>query len=304
LSLAFGSLGTDTGGSIRIPAALCGIVGLKPTYGLVSLRGVLPLSWSLDHAGPMTKTVEDAALMLGLVAGHDPHDPYSRNVPVPSYTSGLEDGVRGVRIGIPKSYFFERVAPEVEAAVQQAIRTLEKLGARPVEVDLPSAKLQRAIFMQIVSPEAWSYHETHLRTHGDLYGADVRDRIETGRLLLSVDYVRAQRARGLMKAECRGMFRDADVVITPTVPIPPPRIDEKTVTWGSETETIYSALTRFTRPFNIVGLPAVSIPCGFTSNTLPIGLQIAGKPFDESTILRVARAYERDSEWSERRPNM
>lgn len=304
LSLAFGSLGSDTGGSIRIPAAACGIVGLKPTYGRVSLFGAIPLSWSLDHIGPMTQTVEDAAVMLEVIAGHDPRDPYSRDVPVPQYTRALTGNIKGLRVGIPRSFFFEKLVAEVETAVRSALRIMEKLGARLVEIDIPNAPLNRAIFSNIASPEAASYHEPFLRAHADLYGPEVRNRLEAGRLLLSIDYVRAQRARTALKEEFKVAFKTADVIVTPTLPIPAPRIDQPAVQWGNETEAVLSTLTRYTRLFNVVGVPTVSLPCGFTSEGLPIGLQIAGKPFGEGTVLRAAHAYEQEAGWFERRPTI
>ena len=302
LGMGNGSLGTDTGGSIRIPAALCGIVGLKPTYGRVSLHGVVPLSWSLDHAGPMARTVEEVTGLLQIVAGYDPKDPYSSDVAVPRYTDALTGSIEDIRAGIPKTYFYERMNPEVETAVRAALKTLEKLGARMVPVELPDVAGHQATWFQIAPPEAFAFHEPLLKAHAELYGADVRERLETGRALLSVDYVRAQRARTTMKRECKKVFEGADVIVTPTTPIPAPRIDELHKPWGAGPEIPAASLGRFTRYFNLVGLPAISIPCGFTAGGLPIGLQIAGKAFDESTILRVAHAYEQDAKWFERQP--
>ncbi|PYS56229.1 MAG: Asp-tRNA(Asn)/Glu-tRNA(Gln) amidotransferase subunit GatA [Acidobacteria bacterium] len=302
LALGFGSMGSDTGGSIRIPASLCGIVGLKPTYGRVSLRGVIPLAWSLDHSGPMVQTVEDAAILLGIVAGYDPGDPYSQAIPVPHYTDSLTGEIKHLRIGIPKTYFYERVAPEVDAAVRAALKNLERLGCEMVQVDLPSASQQRDIFLQIALPQAYTYHEQYLKAQADLYGSDVRARIEAGASMRSIDYVRAERAQLFMKQECEAIFKMADVIVTPTVPIPPPRIDGLQQPWGADSEIAVDSLTRFTRVFNIVGLPAISIPCGFTPEGLPIGMQICGKAFDESTVLRVAYAYEQETRWFERRP--
>jgi aspartyl-tRNA(Asn)/glutamyl-tRNA(Gln) amidotransferase subunit A len=283
LGLGFGSLGTDTGGSIRIPAALCGIVGLKPTYGRVSVRGVVPLSWSLDHAGPMARTVEDAAILLQAIDGR-PLGPLTGNI-------------KGVRVGIPKTYFYERLASEVDSAMNTALRTLERLGARLVDIDLPSVTAHRGVWLQIASPEVYSYHEPYLKKHAEQYGADILGRIEAGRVLLSIDYIRAQRIRTLMKRECKSVFERVDVIVTPTTPIPAPRIDEVDKPWGDGPEKAATALARFTRFFNIVGLPAISIPCGFTPGGLPLGMQIAGKPFDEAMVLRVAYAYERDTKF-------
>ena len=294
LGLGFGSLGSDTGGSIRIPASLCGIVGLKPTYGRVSLRGVVPLSWSLDHAGPMAQTVQDVAMLFQVIDGK------TRMYPL----APLTGNIRGIRVGIPRTYFYDRLAPEVGGAVAAALKNLEKLGARVFEVNLPSAGMQRGVWLQIASPEVYSFHEPYLKNSANLYSADIRGRIEAGRVLLSIDYVRAQRIRTLMQRECKSVFETVDVIVTPTTPIPAPRIDEVGKPWGSDPEKAATALTRFTRFFNIVGLPAISIPCGFTSDGLPIGMQIVGKAFDESTVLRVAYAYEQDAKWFERRPSV
>jgi len=304
LGMGVGSLGSDTGGSIRIPASLCGIVGMKPTYGRVSLHGVVPLAWSMDHAGPMTKTVEDSAILLGVISGHDPKDANTRNVEVPRFAEALTGNIKGVRAGIPKEYFYERLDPEVNNAVRTALRNLERLGAELTDVDLPAARVNRAVWTQIASPEAYSYHEHLLRKHADSYGSHVRARIEAGQFLLSIDYVRAQRARALMKQQCKAAFEHVDVIVTPTVPIQAPRIDQIQDPWGGGPEPAVTSLPRFTRFFNIVGLPTISIPCGFTSEGLPIGVQIAGKAFDESTVLRVAHAYEQDARWFERRPEI
>lgn len=304
MGMGLASLGSDTGGSIRIPASLCGIVGLKPTYGRVSIRGMVPLSWSLDHAGPMARTVEDVAIMLGIVAGYDPQDPYSRNVEVPRYTDALTGNIKGVRVGVPKSYFYEQLSAPVENAVKTAVRSLERLGGKIVDVDFPSLSIHRATWLHIASPEAYSYHEVYLKKHPDLYGRDVRGRLEAGRVLLSIDYVRAQRARTILKEECKKVFETADVIVTPTLPITAPRIEDLHKPWSNGPETAVASLPRFTRFFNVVGLPAISVPCGFTPDGLPIGLQIAGRAFDESNVLRVAHAYEQDAKWFERHPTV
>jgi aspartyl-tRNA(Asn)/glutamyl-tRNA(Gln) amidotransferase subunit A len=284
LSMCLGSFGSDTGGSIRIPASMCGIVGLKPTFGTVSLEGAIPLSWSLDHAGPMARTVEDIAILLKAVSGYDCRDE-------------LTGDIKNVAVGVPQSYFYERFDPEVETAVRTALKALEKLGAELVDVDLPSAPEQRRIFDHIVCPEAYVYHEAILKEQGHLYGDDVKTRIEAGATMLSTDYVRAQRSQLLMKRECDRIFEDADVIVTPTLPIPAPRIDSLQQPWGADSETAIASLTRFTRPFNVVGLPTVSIPCGFTAGGLPVGMQITGRAFDEATVLRIAYAYEQDAKW-------
>jgi aspartyl-tRNA(Asn)/glutamyl-tRNA(Gln) amidotransferase subunit A len=285
LKMGFGSMGSDTGGSIRIPAALCGIVGLKPTYGRISLSGVVPLSWSLDHAGPMARTVRDVAMLMEITAGDDL-----------SYAGALDQNIKGVRIGIPKNYFYEELAPAVEAAIQKALGDLEKLGARLIPIELPYVSIHRGTWLQIASPEAYSFHESHLKNHAALYGADVRGRLEPGRTLLSTDYVRAQRARTLIKQECKRVFETVDAIVTPTVPIVAPCIDDL--------GTAAASLPRFTRYFNVAALPAISIPCGFSAEGLPIGMQIVGKAFDEFTVLRIAHTYEQEARWFERIPSI
>ncbi|HYR91062.1 MAG TPA: amidase [Terriglobia bacterium] len=282
LALGFGSLGTDTGGSIRIPASLCGIVGLKPTYGLVSLNGVIPLAPSFDHAGPMAQTVEDVAILLSVITGNRVR-----------YADALTGNIKGIRLGIPQNYFYEHLDPEVDAAVRSAITRLGNLGADIVEVDFSSASLQKDIFVQVATPEAYSYHEQYLQSHGAAYGSDVRTRLEAARTMLSVDYLRAQRARLTMKDECETIFKTTDVIVTPTTAITAPPVDGNVAA---------DLLNRCTRPFNLTGLPTISVPCGFTSGGLPVGLQITGRAFDESTVLRVAHTYEQDAGWFQRRP--
>jgi aspartyl-tRNA(Asn)/glutamyl-tRNA(Gln) amidotransferase subunit A len=282
LALGFGSLGTDTGGSIRIPASLCGIVGLKPTNGLVSMSGVIPLAQSLDHAGPMAQTVEDVAILLSVITGGQV-----------KYAEALTGNIKGIRLGIPRNYFYEKLATEVDTTVHAAIKNLGNLGADIVEIDFSSAPQQKDIFVQVATPEAYSYHEQYLQAHSAAYGSDVRTRLEAARTMLTVDYLRAQRARVIMKEECETIFKTADVIVTPTVAITAPRIDA---------DIAVELLNRCTRPFNLTGLPAISIPCGFTSEGLPVGLQIAGRAFDESTVLRVAHAYEQDAGWFQQRP--
>jgi len=296
LGMGLGSLGSDTGGSIRIPASLCGIVGLKPTYGRVSLQGVIPLAWSLDHAGPMTRTVRDAAVLLQIIAEPDP-----QSLP---YTEALSGNIAGLRVGIPTNYFYEQLDPLVERTVRSALSALEKLGARLVHIEVPGIAIHRAAWFQIASAEAYSYHEFLLQKHPALYGTDVRARLEAGKVLLSVDYVRSQRSRTLIKEQCAQLFRTVDVIVTPTVPISAPRIEDVYKPWGAGPETAVASLTRLTRFFNLVGLPAISIPCGFTDDNLPIGLQIVGKAFDEFTVLRTAHAYEQSAGWFQRAPEM
>ncbi len=301
-SLALGTLGTDTGGSVRIPASLCGIVGLKQTYGRVSRYGVITLSWSLDHAGPMTRTVEDAAIMLQAMAGYDPHDPTTSQLPVPDYRAALGQSIRGLRIGVPTNYFFEGIDPVVEQRVRQAIQVLEGLGAIVEEVTIPHIELAPTAGAIISPVEAYAYHEPLLQRQAQDYQPDVRERLLTGATILGVEYVRAQQYRNLLRQEVQKSMQRLDALITPTTPIVAPKIGEKTVSIDGVEREVLKILAHYTRPWNLTGQPAISIPCGFTEADLPIGLQIVGKAFDEATILRLAYAYEQHTSWHERRP--
>lgn len=297
------SLGTDTGGSVRIPAALCGVTGLKPTYGRVSRHGVLPLAWSLDHVGPMARSALDVALVLRAIAGRDPLDDSSSDAPVPDYASALRGDVRGLRVGVPWSVVRDSVEPDVLTLFRAALDTFAGLGASVREVAIPRLPLSKSLFSSIVLPESVSAHERYLATRADDYGADVRARLEAGLLLPAARYLRAQRIRRLLQADFSAALAQADVIMTPTCPIAAPRIGEETVRVGEREENVTDILTLFTRPINLVGLPAVSTPCGFTGASLPVGLQIVGKAFHEATVLGVAHAYERATAWSERHPS-
>jgi aspartyl-tRNA(Asn)/glutamyl-tRNA(Gln) amidotransferase subunit A len=301
-SLCLGALGTDTGGSIRIPSALCGIAGLKPTYGRVSRYGITPLSWSLDHAGPMAKTVEDVALLLQAMAGYDARDPGSVQQPVPDYVAELNGDVRGLRVGVPRQYFYDTLEPEVETAVRRAIEVVKGLGASVSEVSWPSLRFATLAALVIVLAEASAFHESWIRTCAQDYDPDVALLLKWGLLLPASAYLKAQRLRALMCHEVTALWREVDVLITPATMMAAPRPGGLQVQVGGRQMSTREALLRLMRPFNLTGLPAMSIPCGFTSAGLPIGLQIAGKPFDEATVLRVAHAYERQHDWHRRHP--
>jgi aspartyl-tRNA(Asn)/glutamyl-tRNA(Gln) amidotransferase subunit A len=300
--LCAGALGTDTGGSVRIPAALCGIVGLKPTYGRVSRAGVIPLAWSLDHVGPMTRTVSDAALLLQVLAGHDPADPSTAAVPVPDYRRALEGEIRSLRLGLPKDLFFERLDPEVRAAVLAAARSLEGLGASVEEVPLPRITHAGPASFAIIAAEATAYHEPYLKIRAAEYGADVRARRTTGQFVLATQYLKAQRARQVIRAEVDATLRQVHALLFPTTPIPAPPLEARGVTVDGLTEDVRGWLIRCTRPINVTGHPALSVPCGFTSGGLPIGLQLVGRYFDEATLLRIGHAFEAVSPTRDRRP--
>lgn len=297
------ALGTDTGGSIRIPAAVCGIVGIKPTYGRVSRHGIASLSWSLDHAGPLCRTAGDAAAVLGVLAGYDPRDPGSADVPVGDYLAELEAGVRGLRIGVPRNYFFDHVDADVERNVRAAIEQLESEGAQIVEVEIPMADLIMAVEFALMMPEASAYHGRMLREHADLYQADVRALLEAGNLVPATDYVNAIRLRTQIKAAWKRMFDGIDAIFAPTVASPAVLRDQASVRWadGTEEAAVY-VFVRLSAPGNVTGLPSVAVPCGFSSDLLPTSFQVIGRPFGEARILRVARAYEQATDWTARQP--
>ncbi len=302
--IGFASVGTDTGGSIRIPAALCGIVGLKPTFGRVSSYGVVPLARSLDHTGPLARTVADAAIMLRVIAGRDPLDPTAAAKLVPDYRGSLRGGLRSVRLGWPREYFFERVDAEVKKAIEAAAKEFEKLGAAIEEISLPNVSASDEPSTQIALAEANSYHELagFFPARAAEYGEDVRKRLEMGRSVRAVDYLAALEARKKVVADFEAAFVRVDAILAPTVPVPAPQMGEKVVKIGAEEESVRSALIRMNRPGNFTGLPAISIPCGFTREGLPIGLQLMGRAWDEARLLRIACAYEQATEWHTRHP--
>jgi aspartyl-tRNA(Asn)/glutamyl-tRNA(Gln) amidotransferase subunit A len=296
------TMGSDTGGSVRIPAALCGIVGLKPTYGRVSRHGLTPLSWSLDHPGPMVRTVEDAALTMNAIAGYDPRDVGSARIDVPDYTEALTGDVRGLRIGVPSEYFDAPLDPEVAQAVRDALDLLERLGASVVPVSFPMFELSQAISGAILMSEAAAYHRELLAKDGHNLYPPVRLRLESGLFVSAVDYLKAQQGRSIYDREVRKLLEQVDLLAGPTEPVTAPVLLAEQVQAGEDTVGTTAALTQYTRPYNITGSPAISVPCGFSASGLPIALQLAGRAFDEMTVLRAAHAYEQATEWRHRRP--
>ncbi|NJP93849.1 amidase [Nonomuraea sp. FMUSA5-5] len=286
------ALGTDTGGSIRVPAALNGVVGLKPTYGLVSRHGVVPLSWSLDHVGPITRTVADAGLVLPALAGHDPRDPAS--LPGAAFQAEEREGLRGLRVGVPVNHYVEHVDPAVEAAVRAAVARLEELGARLVEIEIPYARFLQATQWGLMVPEATAYHEPTLRSSPELYAPDVRVLLEAGALIPAADHVRARRARSLMRLAWSQLFERVDVIAAPATPITAAPAGQDSVTWPDGTvEAVSDAYVRLSAPANITGVPALTLPAGHDAAGLPIGLQLMGPALGESLLLSVGRACER-----------
>ncbi len=283
------AMGSDTGGSIRIPAAYCGVVGLKPTYGRVSRFGAMPLGFSLDHMGPLTRSVRDAGAVLNGIAGYDVRDETSSRRPVENYVPDIEPSIRGLRIGLPENFYFERLDPDVDAAVRAAFGMAESHGAQIVPLRVPDVAAINTVARVILMAEASALLEPHLEKR-DQIGPDVLALLDQGRLLPATDYVNAQRLRRAMQREFADLWSRVDCLFTPTTPITAPRIGETTVGVGAENEDVRLATTRLVRAINALGLPAVSIPCGADRRGLPIGLQIVGPPFAEALILRVAQA--------------
>jgi aspartyl-tRNA(Asn)/glutamyl-tRNA(Gln) amidotransferase subunit A len=289
-----GATGSDTGGSIRGPAAFCGIVGLKPTYGRASRAGVLSLSWTLDHTGPMARTVQDCAYLLQGFAGHDPADPASSRAPVHDYVAPIGREVRGVKIGVPRNYFFDGVDPEVGRAFEDALGTLRKLGAEVRDVQIPSMAGAPS-FLLILMAEAYAYHERDLREHPELYGEVLRERILTGALVTASEYMQAQRIRAEICRETAEVMNSVDVLATPTAVKPAtPFAQAQNPDFGFPRSNM--------PPFNLTGLPTLALPCGFSSSGLPLSLQLSGRAFEEGMVLRVGHAYEQATAWHTRRP--
>lgn len=290
-NIVYGAMGSDTGGSIRIPAAFCGTVGLKPTYGRVSRYGVLPLGFSLDHMGPLTRCVRDAGIFLNAIAGRDRRDDTCSRRPVVDFIPEIDCSVRGLRLGFPENFYFERIDPDVESSVRGAIARAESMGAEVKPVRVPDIGALNAVGQVILLSEASATMEPYMERRAQ-FGADVLTRLDQGRLIPATDYINAQRIRRKMRAEFDRLWSDVDCILMPTTPNIAPRIGEKTVRLGGHTEDARLAATRLVRGINVLGLPALSIPCGLSGSGLPIGLQIVGPAFDEATILRVGAALE------------
>jgi aspartyl-tRNA(Asn)/glutamyl-tRNA(Gln) amidotransferase subunit A len=301
--LAYGALGSDTGGSIRIPASLCGVVGLKPTFGLISRAGIVPHSWSLDHAGPLALSVRDAALLLQVLAGHDRSDPGSADVSVPDYLSSLTGGISGMRIGVCRNHFFGRNEGEVETLVESAIVDLSRLGAQVIDFEIPDLAYGLGAIFAIELASSSAYHDRALQQGATAaMNDDVRTLVEIGRMVTASDYLRAEQFRARLIENYRTVFDQVDVVVTPSSPVCAWKRGQTNVVTGGVEESPLAASWRLTYPYNLTGMPAISLPCGFDSRGLPVGLQIAGKPFDEATVLRVAHAYEGIHHWNSALP--
>ncbi len=304
-SFCSAALGSDTGGSVRIPASLCGTVGLKPTYGLVSKSGIITHSWSLDHPGPLTKTVTDAALILNVLAAFDSEDPSSRKIAVPDYRRSLGQSIKDLRIGVCRNHFFGQNDSEVEAAVESAIEELTELSAGLVEFELPNLQYGLGAIFTIELASSSCYHDRSLKAGLQKgFQPDVRTLVEAGKFITATDYLKAEQFRRVLMRDLAKVFESVDVIVVPTTPITAWELDQTTVRIGDADESVLAVSWRLTYPFNLAGLPAISLPCGFDSRNLPIGMQIAGKPFAEDVILRVAHAYESRHDWHHRTPNL
>ena len=291
--LCYAALGSDTAASVRVPAALCGVVGMKPSFGRVSKSGVFPLAWTLDHVGPLTRTVEDNALLLNALAGYDARDPYAAKRSTEDFTRELQRPVRDGSVGVPGNHYFEHVEGEVEGRVREATEVFRSLGAEVREVELPH--LPQALKAQriVLAAEAYAVHEERLESEPGKFGEEVRERIRDGENLKAYRYARAQQVTRRRSLEEFGhALGEVDVLLTPTVPIAATEIGQREVETNGHSEHVFSVLTRLTGPTNLNGLPSLSVPCGFTSSGLPIGLQLIGRPFDEATLYRYAHAYE------------
>ena len=298
------ALGSDTGGSIRIPASVCGVSGLKPTFGRVSRAGVASLAWSLDHLGPLAATVSDCAASLQVMAGFDPSDPATHRLPVQDFSAGLDRGVEGLRIGVLAGGPFAPVQEGVADAFGNAAEVLRDLGAELGEIDVPELDSTLAAEFAIVGSEAAAYHRRLLRDDPEAISPGIRQLFTIGTVVPSSHYLAGLQARTVIRDALRTAFEDAnlDAVITPTLPAAAAPAHEQQLECGGRMEDVTAAYVRTTAPFNLSGQPALSVPCGFDANGLPIGLQVAGRPFDEATVLQIGAAYESATPWASRRP--
>lgn len=302
---AVAALGSDTVGSIRIPSALCGTVGPKPTYGRCSRVGVTSLAWSLDHIGPLTRTVADAAVCLNALAGYDERDEGSLNAPTEDFTVGLGQGINNIRIGVPQNHFFDQIDGEVEASVRSGIELLSGAGATLVNVRIPHPEQYIAVASAICLPEASEYHRRMLRSTPDLYTPEVRGALERGEMIPATRYIQALRVRRTLQSEWAEMFRDVDIIAAPAVAFPAPAVGESAIDWGDGmVEPLTLAFARLAAPGSVLGLPTVTVPCGFTRSGLPISIQLIAKPLEERCAIQVGDAFQRLTDWHEKRPQL
>ena len=302
---AYAALGSDTGASVRLPAALCGITGLKVTYGRISRAGAMPLSFSMDSVGPLARSAADCAVLLGVLAGSDPADPTASDEAVPDYVARLNLPVKGLRVGVALNYFTDDVDPGVGAALTESLKAIESLGCEIVPVTLPDMTAMDAAGTHIIAAEASAYHGEWMRTRPTDYSPQVRARLERGLALPATKYIDALRYRGpALEAFTKAVFAKVDVLHAPCLPIPTPTIAETDVGGSPTMDRTLALLTKFMRPFNYMGLPALAVPCGFLASGMPVGMQLVGRPFGEDVILRLGHAFQRTTEWHQREPRV
>ena len=304
--LVYGSLGSDSGGSVRIPAACCGLVGIKPSYGRVSRYGAMPLSFSLDHIGPLTRTVSDCALLTQIIGGCDPNDPTSDQRPVPHYLKSIEKGVRGIRLGLPDSYFYDNISPDVMRLIEDSVEVFRRAGAKIKEVKIPSnISTANSLVNIIMSAEAATIHKKWLRERNEDYGSQTLSRLIPGLFYSATNYLEALNLRHQILTEfSESVFDDVDLLHIPTLAVAVPKIADTQVSKNSKLMDFINNFTHCTRPINFLGLPSISVPAGFTNNGLPNAFQLVGRPFDENLLFRVARAYERETQWVSKIPQL
>ena len=300
--LTFAALGSDTGGSIRMPAHFCGVTGLKTTYGRISRAGAMPLSQSLDTVGPLARTAEDCALLLGLMAGADPEDPTAATLPVPDYMAATTGSIKGVRIGVPSAFYVDDLDADVARILDDTMAVLKREGAHVVEVELPDQRQLTAACQLVLAVEATAHHKRWLIERPQDYGPQVLMRLQNGLAIPGVSYLEALRWRGPALAAHIAATADVDAVIAPVAPVAAPTIAESDVGNSPDAEAVIQRLTRFTRPINYLGLPSLSIPSGFTQRGLPVGMQLIGRSFDEATLLKIGAAFQRITDFHERVP--
>ena len=302
--LTFAALGSDTGGSIRMPAHFCGVTGLKTTVGRVSRAGAMPLSWSLDTVGPLAQTVEDCALVTELMAGYDPEDPTSSHLPVPDYMAAAKQPIKGLKIGVPSAFYVDDLDPEVARVLDETLAVLKSEGAEIVKVELPDQRQLTAACQLVLATEAAAYHKRWMIERPQDYGAQVLMRLQNGLAVPGVSYLEAMRWRGPALSAYLAAVEGTDAVIAPVAPMPAPTIADSDVGNSLDAEAVIQRITRFTRPINYMGLPSLSIPTGFTGSGLPVGMQIVGRAFDEAGIIRIGAAFQRATDFHQRVPKL
>jgi aspartyl-tRNA(Asn)/glutamyl-tRNA(Gln) amidotransferase subunit A len=300
--LTFAALGSDTGGSIRMPAHFCGVTGLKTTVGRVSRAGAMPLSQSLDTVGPLARSAEDCALLMGLMAGADPEDSTAVHLPVPDYMAATKGSLKGLRIGVPTAFYVDDLDSEVARVLDETVATLKREGAEIIKVELPDQRQLSSASQLVLAVEAAAFHKRWMIERLEDYGAQVRMRLENGLAVPAITYLEAMRWRGPALSANNTAVAGVDAVIAPVSPIPAPTIAESDVGGGPGAEAVIQRLTRFTRPVNYLGLPSLAIPSGFTKSGLPVGMQLIGRSFDEATLLRIGAAFQRATDFHDRVP--